>query len=519
MPTLPDGRSLDQVAASQHDVRHLEDYRLLREAGLLTVREAVRWPLVDRGERLDFSTLAPMVRSLRQLGMTAVWDLCHYGCPTGVDLFSPEFPGRFARYCAGVASYLGQELPPPRFYTPINEISYFSYAAGERGYFAPFGRGRGVEAKHQLVRAALEGIRAIQALDPAARFLHVDPLVRLVPPEEEPGLAPEVDFFNNEVVYEAWRMLAGRLAPELGGWEGALDLVGLNLYPLCQWEYQRPGRFLSRDHPRWTPVRTLLKEAWQRLRRPILIGETGTLASERAEWLRYLFAEVRAAQAEGVPILGICWYPVVSCPDWQDPTTVMRGGLWDAVPAGNRLQRVPDVAALEAVQEARREQAEAGRSRNRYALRDSSPGQAPAPSLPLRVPNAAPPVAAPAALAQLRRASVHDAAETPENFGRALLLAGEHLSTSAYTFLPGQTLGLHDYPGVEVALCAMEGEALVFDEEGEAALRQGEVMVVPAGTPFGIRNRGAVLCRVLQVATPRPWSADFQGPEPPNLEG
>src|SRR5262249_18761453 len=69
MPTLPDGRRLDQIAASQHDIQCAGDYRLLRDAGLLAVREAVRWPLVDRGGRLDFTSLAPCVRALREVGL------------------------------------------------------------------------------------------------------------------------------------------------------------------------------------------------------------------------------------------------------------------------------------------------------------------------------------------------------------------------------------------------------------------------------------------------------------------
>ncbi|HKX27776.1 MAG TPA: glycoside hydrolase, partial [Blastocatellia bacterium] len=38
---------IDQIAATQHDLQIDDDYRRLRDAGLLTAREAVRWPLVD----------------------------------------------------------------------------------------------------------------------------------------------------------------------------------------------------------------------------------------------------------------------------------------------------------------------------------------------------------------------------------------------------------------------------------------------------------------------------------------
>lgn len=143
---------------------------------------------------------------------------------------------------------------------PCSDGLYFPercswYSAGNAGRFGPFSTGRDNELKLQLVRATLAGIDAIRTADPSAWFVHADPLVHLVSPVEDPGLAPEVDQFNREVVFEAWLMLAGRKEPALGGSEEALDIVGLNLYRFCQWEYGREGWFLDPADPRWTPVR------------------------------------------------------------------------------------------------------------------------------------------------------------------------------------------------------------------------------------------------------------------------
>jgi mannose-6-phosphate isomerase-like protein (cupin superfamily) len=75
-------------------------------------------------------------------------------------------------------------------------------------------------------------------------------------------------------------------------------------------------------------------------------------------------------------------------------------------------------------------------------------------------------------------------------------------------------VSIRAYPGVETALCVLEGTASVVDWETEVPLRQGELMILPAGTPFGMQNTGSAPCLILQISTPRPWSADFQGPEP-----
>ena len=85
---------IDQVQATQHDELVDLDYRLLASAGILTAREAMRWPLVDRAGRYDFSSVAPFVRAAEQHGIELLWDLFHYGYPDDVDLFGVFQPLR-----------------------------------------------------------------------------------------------------------------------------------------------------------------------------------------------------------------------------------------------------------------------------------------------------------------------------------------------------------------------------------------------------------------------------------------
>ena len=40
---------VDMQAVTQHDVLAREDYRLLKEFGISTARDGIRWTLVDRG--------------------------------------------------------------------------------------------------------------------------------------------------------------------------------------------------------------------------------------------------------------------------------------------------------------------------------------------------------------------------------------------------------------------------------------------------------------------------------------
>ncbi|RPH56927.1 beta-glucosidase, partial [bacterium] len=76
----PDGRRLDLIAATGHDRFAAADYARARDVGMATVRDGIRWHLVERSPgRYDFSSLLPKVRAAREAGVQVLWDLCHYG--------------------------------------------------------------------------------------------------------------------------------------------------------------------------------------------------------------------------------------------------------------------------------------------------------------------------------------------------------------------------------------------------------------------------------------------------------
>lgn len=169
-----EGAWIDQVVATEHDRFADEDYRRLRELGLLAAREVVRWPLVDRAGRYDFASLVPFLRACRRHDIAVVWDLFHFGYPRDVDLFADDMPARFAEYCRAVTRVVARETDGPLAFTPINEPSYFAWAAGEAALFAPHCRGRSPELKRQLARAAIAGAEAIFGECPWAEVVSVD---------------------------------------------------------------------------------------------------------------------------------------------------------------------------------------------------------------------------------------------------------------------------------------------------------------------------------------------------------
>jgi hypothetical protein len=289
-----------------------------------------------------------MVRAAREARVQVIWDLCHYGWPDGLDIFRPEFVDRFADYARAVARLIADETDEVPWYAPINEISFWSWGGGDVGYINPCATGRGFELKTQLARATLAAIDAIWSVDSRARFLHCDPAIHIVADPKRPKMKAEAEG-HRLAQFQAFDMIMGNLWPQLGGDPRYLDVVGLNYYPRNQWVLDGPT--IERGAPLYRPFREILREAWERYGRPLILAETGAEEGHRADWLRYVSGEVLAARRAGVPVDGICLYPVLDYPGWDDDRHC-QSGLWGYPDlAGDRETHLPLARELAAQME------------------------------------------------------------------------------------------------------------------------------------------------------------------------
>ena len=344
------GEPLDMVGITAHDARVDGDFARLAARGLGGVRESIGWRLAEPrgGGRFDFSRTLRIAESARRHGLQILWTLMHYGVPEDVSLLDDSFCGRFVDFAAAAARALRPWHDTAPVYTPINEISYLAWATCESNFIHPHvgdradpryvGMPDGYEVKRRLVRATLAAMEAIRAEDPRARFLHIDPLVHVVAPRDATSeLAAEAQRFR-EFQWQAWDMIAGRIEPDLGGSSESLDLVGVNHYDTAQWEFGSGATLdWESDDDRRMTFSELLTEAWERYRRPLVVAETGHLGPMQSRWLESIDLEVRIARRDGVPIAGVCIYPIIDRPDWNDTSDWHRSGLWDAAPAEGTL--------------------------------------------------------------------------------------------------------------------------------------------------------------------------------------
>lgn len=332
------------VAETGHDKHAAADYQLLRQWGIAVSREGVSWPHVDKAGVYDFSSISPMIAAMREQQILPIWDLCHYGYPDDLSPFTDAFVQRFAAYCKALASYVATRLPGPYFFTPINEITFFSFCGGEWGWVAPYTRSKAdrFAFRLQLCKAAIAGVKAIREVLPDARMIHIDPLVQVVAPRDRPDQAAAAHHETFVDTFLAWDVLYGKVHPELGGAPEILDIVGANNYSFGQMEYREKGphKALEPHDDRIKPLCDLLRLVWERYRRPMIIGETSGMNEGRVDWLRDVMEESLAAVASGIDLHGICLFPAVDMPDWHTGQW-LHNGLCDVVPEGDDLKRVP----------------------------------------------------------------------------------------------------------------------------------------------------------------------------------
>lgn len=344
---LRNGRRLDVIASIGHDLHAEADYRQLKAYGMATIRDGVRWHLIESTPGVyDFSSLTPMLLAADRAGVQVIWDILHYGWPDDIDIWTPVFVERFTAFARALGEHVKKHSDAPPFWCPVNEISYLSWAGGDVGYMNPFALDRGFELKCQLARAAISAIDALRGVDPRARFVQCEPGVAVHHDPDSGYSRIEAEAYHDRQ-YQAFSLLDGSLWPQIGGDPSYLDIVGLNYYMHNQRLYE--GAQIDLDHAQYKPLSDILFETYARFGRPIIISETGIEGERRAAWFSYVITEVERARVRGVPVEGVCIYPVADHPGWDDDRLCPNGMLSHCVIDSERKVHKPLAGILESL--------------------------------------------------------------------------------------------------------------------------------------------------------------------------
>ena len=328
-----DGVRLDLIRATGHDRHVLQDYRLLKELGFGTIRDGLRWHLIEPSPgKYDWSSWLPALEAAERTGIQVIWDLFHYGSPDHVDQAGEDFPERFTEFALAALEVEQSVSKGPPIVCPLNEINFLSWAVDD-GYFPHVGPEEMGWFKGQLVKTAIMASSAIKRQWPSATIVWAEPLIHIAPHDRRRETVRAAEQ-NLQGMYEAYDWIMGLARPELGGDPSLVDIVGWNFYPHNQWYWKGPT--IPMGHHEYRPLADMLVETAERYQKPLFISETGAEGSGRPAWLHYVCDEVREAQRRGVRIEGICLYPITAYPGWDNSRHCEVGLLSTVVSDGSR---------------------------------------------------------------------------------------------------------------------------------------------------------------------------------------
>ena len=328
------GDRVDFLTVTDHLNKLGEDYELLKTFNIKTVREGIRWGHLEKVPyEYSFDVVKMMIDTANAKGVQQVWDICHFGFPDDLNPLHPHFTSRFVGVCSAFVKFHKLNYPETvLIVTPVNEVSFLSWLSGEVGGTTPYCIGNGWNVKYAIMRAYIQAIRAMKAIDPAIRILTTEPLVNIVPPLDADEILVAHAAKVNEEQFQALDMLSGAICPELGGSPELLDIIGFNFYYNNQWvvDFESFLPWLNEENdPRWKPFSSILMKAFARYNKPVVLTETSHPGIDRPLWIDFITRETSKVLDQGVPFWGICFYPIIDRPDWDDLTCWHHSGLWD----------------------------------------------------------------------------------------------------------------------------------------------------------------------------------------------
>ncbi len=341
--TYQPAHDVDVAETTGHVRAWRDDIELLRSCGIRRLRYPVRWHRVEAEPgSFDWAATDAVLGHLRDTGMSPIVDLVHHtSYPRWLDagFADPRFSASYLRYVEAFA----RRYPWVEAYTLFNEPFATLLLCGHEAIWPPYLRGLegflGVVTN--VLPAVAEASRACRDLLPRASHVYVDTCERhsASGPRAEAftALANDRRFFLLDLFlghpldldrpFVAQVVAAG--GDELLGMApGHVDVLGLDYYAHCQWQFDEDGGGITAG-PRPVPLADLIEEYWQRYRLPCLIGETNVRGqpSDRASWLKYTLEQCEVARARGIPLHGYCWFPFVDSSDWDSLLARCTGAI------------------------------------------------------------------------------------------------------------------------------------------------------------------------------------------------
>jgi beta-glucosidase/6-phospho-beta-glucosidase/beta-galactosidase len=347
---LPDGsyKRVDEMAKSGHYEHWEKDFELVKELGIEFFRYGPPYYKVHLGpDQYDWEFTDKTFGRLKELQITPIVDLCHFGVPDWLDNFqNPEIPHHFAVYAKAFAT----RFPDLQLYTPINEIFIAAMFSAQYGWWNECLQSDRafVNALKILCKANVMAMHAILEVQPNAIFIQSEsseyfhamdpealPLARFLNQKRFLSLDLTYGYPINVTMYNY--LLENGMTPEEYNWftqnqVKAKCIMGNDYYVTNEHLVFPNGHTQAAGEIFGYYVIT--SQYYKRYRLPIMHTETNIKMPACNEWLLKQWANVHRLKHDGIPIVGFTWYSLLHQVDWDsalrnDAGNVNELGLYD----------------------------------------------------------------------------------------------------------------------------------------------------------------------------------------------
>jgi len=340
---------VDQFQWTQHDRFWRDDFkRAKEELGLSTLRYALPWHKIETEPgQFDWSLPDERIEFAREIGLDLYLDVMHFGTPVWLKqaVGDPEFPEALERFTDAMVTRYRSVIST---WCPCNEPLVLSLFSGDFGFWPPHARKwKGyMPVLSRVMQAVSRSIRAIRRAHPQATVLHCDNVENYKTRDED--LKPEVRRRNMRR-FLAMDLLLGRVDRHhpLFKWVTSYglseldlewfrsnpqspDVLGLDYYPHSEWQLDKTKEGI---HQRRTeaPIGLygIAHAYYRRYKLPMMLTETSIEGQpiNREVWLEQMVDDCQRLRAEGIPMLGCFWWPMVDQVDWDGALTHRVGKI------------------------------------------------------------------------------------------------------------------------------------------------------------------------------------------------
>ena len=362
---LPDGKikRVDELEKTGHYTHWKTDLQLVKDLGIEFLRYGPPYYKTHLGPgQYDWSFTDEVFNKMKELHITPIVDLCHFGVPDWLgDFQNPEFPEYFVEYVKAFA----KRFPALQLYTPINEIFITAMFSAQYGWWNErlSSDHAFVNALKNLCKANVLAMRNILTVQPDATFIQSEsseyfhaidpasvPLARFLNQKRFLSLDLTYGYPLNVTMYEY--LLKYGMSKEEYQWFSnnqvmARCIMGNDYYVTNEHLVFPDGHTQAAGEIFGYYVIT--HQYYRRYKLPIMHTETNIRMPACKEWLLKQWANVHRLKHDGVPIIGFTWYSLLHQVDWDsalrnDAGIVNELGLFDLerriMPVGEEYRKM-----------------------------------------------------------------------------------------------------------------------------------------------------------------------------------